>query len=301
METLSNLSEEKVPMAVRYANFLKTKINVWDRLHREICKHEKKGDWLRIHRIASSIIDEINRYRSECGLDKDWCIERGLFSPGERLAFFNRTQARMRGLNNPRGAIEDFTEALSYYQAFWKLDYGDIDTYMVEHLYDRAQCHIMLEDLESAYEDLRACCSGIRAIGDDWSGLPSIPPNIVKTMLMIMAKQKLLSGASRPFYTQNERDSIERDLGLNAFDRDNYHCLQCGAGPSEVALKRCGSCMRVWFCGPACQKRTWTEGHKDSCPSLEHHVQVCRDQDKAAMDKDFDSFGSVTWTTSDKG
>jgi hypothetical protein len=39
--------------------------------------------------------------------------------------------------------------------------------------------------------------------------------------LLVIAKQKLF-GASRPFYTQSEPDSVEKDLRLNAYDGDNY-------------------------------------------------------------------------------
>lgn len=44
-------------------------------------------------------------------------------------------------------------------------------------------------------------------------------------------------------------------------------CDRCGAvpGPKDPALKVCGGCRAVRFCGPACLQAAWKAGHKAEC------------------------------------
>jgi hypothetical protein len=72
--------------------------------------------------------------------------------------------------------------------------------------------------VDKAVVDFQAAHAGVRAKGDKWGGLPARPMEIVKYLLMAMAKQKQASGQPRPLYSQQERDSIEKDLGLNSIN-----------------------------------------------------------------------------------
>lgn len=295
-------SPQKAANVMKLGLYIQRRGDEWARMHSEICEHEQKEEWLCIEQKATAIIEEISRARQQAGVTVEWCFEARLISPCERLAYFNRAQARMHGLNNHQGAVDDLTQALSFYQKFWGIEYGEIDTDIVELLFSRSKCHLKLGNLDSAYEDLRACSAGVKIISDEnWLGTSAMPAAIVKTTLMVMAKRKLVSGASRPLFTPSERESIERDLGLNAYDRGTYLCLACGKGPSDVSLKRCSRCMNAWFCGPSCQKRAWKDGHKDSCKKRHHHQQTIPDKDKAVIDADYEEFGGVSWTHNKRG
>jgi hypothetical protein len=49
---------------------------------------------------------------------------------------------------------------------------------------------------------------------------------IVKYLLMTMTKQKQARGQPCPLYSQQERDSIEKDLGLNSINVSNVELLR---------------------------------------------------------------------------
>ena len=54
-------------------------------------------------------------------------------------------------------------------------------------------------------------------------------------------------------------------------NQDFSKCANCGAlsGPEGNALKPCGRCKAVAYCGKECQRAHWiaTDGHKGSCMS----------------------------------
>ena len=46
-------------------------------------------------------------------------------------------------------------------------------------------------------------------------------------------------------------------------------CEGCGKkAQANVALKRCGNCKAVYYCGRKCQKQDWKNGHKDKCDGI---------------------------------
>ena len=47
----------------------------------------------------------------------------------------------------------------------------------------------------------------------------------------------------------------------------NHQCAACGAasGPGGTAIKPCGRCKRVSYCGKECQRAHWKAGHKAAC------------------------------------
>ena len=42
-------------------------------------------------------------------------------------------------------------------------------------------------------------------------------------------------------------------------------CDVCGARALRTPLRRCQRCCAAWYCGAACQRRAWKDGHKAAC------------------------------------
>ena len=160
-------------------------------------------------------------------------------------------------------------------------------------------CLQELGQLDAAKQDLTACCSAVQAIGDDWKGGAWLPNDAVKKLLIVIAKQKHKAGTARPLYTEVESDKTEKDLGLNMYNPVSYRCEGCCSGPlTQVALKKCGGCLRAWFCGKQCQLKAW-KGHKSGCQKVS--ILTFRDEDLASVDKDFEGRGVVSWTSCHNG
>jgi hypothetical protein len=79
----------------RYGEFVSQHFESWTAVHSEICNHEKKGEWQPIVDKATKQIQELDKAKSTCVLQKEQCVPVGFVLPVEKKAFFNRAQARM--------------------------------------------------------------------------------------------------------------------------------------------------------------------------------------------------------------
>ena len=83
-------------------------------------------------------------------------------------------------------------------------------------------------------------------------------------------------GASRPYFTKDERLALMKELGVGLYSDARYKCSTCGIKPKSNTkdggvkkLSLCSRCSDVWYCGAECAKKGWTVGgHKQSCGSL---------------------------------
>lgn len=268
----------------------------WEELIKQICnRHDPRKEWSKIEAKSSSILEDLDHAREEFGFDKKRCFDLGIVFPSERTYHYNRAQGRI-GLGNLEGAIEDLTEALMV-QPF-PTDPNDDPrsrVYDVDILFERAKCHWKLENLEEAIVDLKASHSGLRILGDAWDGRVRTATGVVQYLLMAMVKQKQQNGQTRPYYSRMERDSIEKDLGLNSYCEPSYHCLECGATPPSVKLKHCARCRQVWFCSKACQTKAWKKGHRSVCRQELEIMPAMLDIDKAIVEQEFERLGGVTY------
>lgn len=298
VQSLSGLEPEQVQNVVEYVERARDlMLDQHDAILKEICEiDEPKGKWHTIEAKTTRIIEDFETIRSETKLDKKECLSLGLVLPSERIAYYNRAQARFRGAAptwNLRGAVEDLAEALAIHQAlYYSEEIGDQTN--VKILYLRGKCLMELKDMGAAIVDFEAAHSAIRVIGDSWNGTKTLPMDVVKHLLMAKAIQKQNSGQPRPLYSKQERDSIERDLGLNAYYFEKYHCQECGSTPSNVKLCLCSRCQKVWYCSKKCQNASWKKGHQHDC-IRPLGITLCLDEDRAFMLKILKEMGGATF------
>jgi MYND finger len=72
----------------------------------------------------------------------------------------------------------------------------------------------------------------------------------------------------RPYFSVDELNELEKELGIGIFGKSQYKCGGCGKPRTEVKLFPCSKCRRIWYCGRACQVADWKEdsaGHKNRC------------------------------------
>jgi hypothetical protein len=124
-------------------------------------------------------------------------------------------------------------------------------------------------NLETAKEDLRACCAHKRERGVDL-----FESDAVRYLLGVMARLK--DGTPRPHYTDREIHETCRELQLEHYSSKSMVCLVCQKPPSaDVRLRLCAGCQSTWFCGRECQKKAWKR-HKASCtPRLRKTSVIC--------------------------
>ena len=83
-------------------------------------------------------------------------------------------------------------------------------------------------------------------------------------------------GASRPYYSRDERLDLMKELGIGLYLDARYNCATCGKTKSSAKgdggvkqLSLCSRCSDIWYCGAECAKIGWKEGgHKEVCGSL---------------------------------
>ena len=95
--------------------------------------------------------------------------------------------------------------------------------------------------------------------------------------IRLSAKLKMgKEGASRPYYTNDERLDLMKELGIGLYSDARYRCSTCGKTKSSAngdggvkKLSLCSRCSDVWYCGAECAKKGWSAGgHKQLCGSL---------------------------------
>lgn len=258
---VEGLTEDESASVLLYASHMKhfEASEQLNNLFKAICdRHEPRGEWQVIETKSTTVLEDIHRLRTDCGVEKKRCYELKLLASSERNAYFNRAHGRI-GLGNTHGAIEDLTEALAVQQTFYSGKDGEVGSeFDVEILYHRGTCHLKLDNLDEAIRDLRGACSGLRVIGDDWGGKIDIPLNVVMSYLIAMGKQQLQSGCQRPLYSRIERDSIEKSLGLNTYYGPNYQCFFNAV--SLLGMSNSSNVLVVIKCGSVTQNVSSSHG-----------------------------------------
>lgn len=139
-------------------------------------------------------------------------------------------------------------------------------------LVTRGMCLRFIGDLDGARSDLRASCTALRMTKQKWMGWPTIH-EAQTNLLAVMAMKKIEEGASRPHYTSEEREAIEKELGLGKFSKDHYLCSWCGAKSSDsVKLRQCNGCHSIWLCGKDCQRKSWRSQHRTECDKMKRNI-----------------------------
>ena len=92
-------------------------------------------------------------------------------------------------------------------------------------------------------------------------------------LISLSVKMKMdAKGASRPFYTRDERLALMKELGVRMYADSRYKCSTCGKTKGDEGVKQlslCSRCSDVWYCGAECSKKGWkTGGHKQLCGRL---------------------------------
>ena len=92
-------------------------------------------------------------------------------------------------------------------------------------------------------------------------------------LISLSVKMKMdAKGASRPFYTRDERLALMKELGVGMYADSRYKCSTCGKTKGDEGVKQlslCSRCSDVWYCGAECSKKGWkTGGHKQLCGRL---------------------------------
>jgi tetratricopeptide (TPR) repeat protein len=126
-------------------------------------------------------------------------------------------------------------------------------------LFYRANGSKGLGDKDGALIDLRAVIARVHESGRD------LDYRLQANILTLMAEMKL--GSPRPHYTDAEIRAWNKELQLKEYAPKNRICANCGKpdDPSEgLALKMCGGCKRVWYCGSECSRANWPI-HKVPC------------------------------------
>jgi hypothetical protein len=239
---------------------------------------------------ATALIEQIDTYNNakkskqgEQGILADWMIK----------LYYYRNFSRME-LGNFHGAIADATKALGIFHLYKRLHEGDYtrtDNVEMDLLLDRGWSHLQLrDDLDAAYTDFKACRAVIIK-GDECKLQPTTASSchggqegtlqdVTAKLSIVMALQKAKSESSRPHYTPKEQESVEQEFGFGIYAKEKHRCLGCGETKKSLLL--CSRCRGSWFCGKACQKKTW-KIHKGQCNK--RTVYLLSDEEKQEFDK----------------
>jgi len=150
----------------------------------------------------------------------------------------------------------------------------------------------MAED-ELAYSECRAILAAIRLLHHEgrldmydsndilMRKTDVLPNQLIRLSVKLKMKEE---GASRPYFTRDDRLDLMKELGIGLYSDTRYKCSTCGKTKSTTKgddgvkqLSLCSRCSDVWYCGAECAKKGWSEGgHKHSCGSLsvEQPLQV---------------------------
>ncbi len=142
----------------------------------------------------------------------------------------------------------------------------------------RAKALEKMGDIHGAIAEYRICLAAIRLLdhhgkvdmNDSKHMLIGKMRNFSSILLGLIVEQKILEGASRPYFSHDERLDLMKELGLGLYSDNGLQCSCCGETDSELAkLKKklvlCANCKGVWYCGRECQKKAWKNGHNKSC------------------------------------
>ena len=172
------------------------------------------------------------------------------------------------------------TEALTSFASIQQWLEDDVcKREMAEVFYVRGRT-LRRSDLEGALQDYKASLALIRSVSPaEWNdpkasksvltrnATPMRIEKVTWNVQLVMAMQKVESEVPRPFYTKDERERIELDLGLGIYGKNIYKCLFCGKDNTDptIKLQKCSRCEVVWACGKDCMRKAWKSFHKSQC------------------------------------
>ena len=137
----------------------------------------------------------------------------------------------------------------------------------------RERALLAKRDLSSALDDFRLCGAAVRLhMNDDQIAGPGpvefmikkvegVVTFIVRVAVMIKVQNK----ADRPFFTTEELNDLEKELGIGLFSKDRYKCGNCGKSRKDVKLFDYPKCKRQWFCSQECFAAKWKAHKKNAC------------------------------------
>ncbi len=153
----------------------------------------------------------------------------------------------------------------------------------------RAKALKKLGDIPGAIAEYRICLAAIRLLdhhgkvdmNDSKHILIGKTTNFTAVLLGLTVEQKILEGATRPYFSHDERLDLMKELGFGMYSNNGLKCSCCGKTDLELAklkkkLELCSNCKGVWYCGRECQKKAWKNGHSKSCgktPELQQMMQ----------------------------
>lgn len=258
---MGKLSPEELRNLEPFGKWIASRRAHWERvLFGEIAAHETRGEWRAIADKAGTVLAEMERKRVSLGLHRERLLPVRMNATDlwEAHALDVRAQARLRGLGDPQGASEDLTLAHAFHQALQDYQSGTAHSTMTvkqaKILLDRAECFDRLGEYKNALVDLKGVCAAVRTIGKEAFALSAphsdhVPESSAYLMLAVMAKKKMQQGAAaRPLFSEAERETIMKDLGLWAYVSTRYNCAKCHARPTEKRLNKCARCQLQWYC-----------------------------------------------------
>jgi hypothetical protein len=215
------------------AIFLTHSTTKWDKWLSELYEHHNAAnnahsEYTVVDRLATKLIDDVSKLDVEL-LANPLTPEEGhhqrpkvpQFSCWHQvIARQLRSFARMK-LLNPEGSIEDATEGLAIARIIVMQTKGDNhppSREEIEMLITRGMCLLSLKDFEGAYQDLQAAMAAFDTKTEEWFGWPT-RPGIVFHLLSAMAGRK--DGCARPHYKEEQIESVQKELGLRLYQRDN--------------------------------------------------------------------------------
>jgi hypothetical protein len=149
------------------------------------------------------------------------------------------------------GTIQDENEALSLIPPLVE---GTIPhPYEVVFRSYRANALMEKGDLSSSLDDFRSRAAAIRLrIYDDQVARPEALEfltrkcaGIVTFIVQLQTKFKVQNKAKRPFFTTEELNDLEKELGIGLYSKGEYKCGKCDTTPDQVKPVLCSGVYEV--------------------------------------------------------
>lgn len=249
-----NAAADSPPTPDRVDMMLKPYCNEWECQLDVLEEHMiRNKECIEAHKLVTEIIREMQNTMKELGLHLS-----GHFPITMVRALFHRTLLHSKTQNYQK-SIDDATECFKLMRA---LRGGTAPKGReINLLYFRGICFLLLDDINQAIMDLKGCCAASRLNPLKLYDCVLYTKELVGAMTL----EKIRSGASRPHYTSQERDAIEKELGLGIYEVSSYRCshYDCEKEPSDaVTLMLCDCCNEKWFCSKECTEVAWRGGHR---------------------------------------
>mmetsp|Transcript_28251 Transcript_28251/g.68745 ORF Transcript_28251/g.68745 Transcript_28251/m.68745 type:complete len:403 (-) Transcript_28251:1594-2802(-) len=128
-----------------------------------------------------------------------------------------------------------------------------------------------LGDHEQALKDAR--CVGAVArlkfmnrqkLGADRDGRDMALEQCNILTLRALVRFQLQKRTHRPYFSLDEINNYEKELGIGIYSEEGYKCHNCGVSRSESRLILCTGCSRAWVCNESCHRQGWSD-HKKHC------------------------------------